>query len=243
MFKTTKALVLREVRYKEADRILTILTEDEGKQTVKAQGALRKNSKISASTQFLTWSELTLFGNRGRWSVREGSVLEGFDGLRMDLERLAIASYIAELLETVSAEGAPDPAVLQLGLNALYAMSRDLCEKKQVKAVFELRLMCLSGYAPELSTCMVCGKSGETMCFSPEQSGLVCHACNPYLHPVSPECLSAMRHVAFAPAKKVFSFSLSGAAAQEFYVNCERYLLTQLERHFASLDYYKKIKG
>lgn len=243
MFKTTRALILREVKYKEADRILTVLTEDEGKQTVKAQGALRKSSKFGAATQFLTWSELTLFGNRGRWSVREGSVLEGFDGLRTDLECLAIASYIAELLETVSAEDAPDPAVLQLGLNALYAMSHGLCEKKQVKAVFELRLMCLSGYAPELNACMMCGRTDETMYFSPERGGLLCHACSPYLHPVSPECLSAMRHVAFAPAKKVFSFSITGAAAQEFYVTCERYLLSQLERNFSALDYYKKIKG
>ena len=109
MFLTTKALVLREVKYKEADRILTLLTEDEGKLTAKAPGALRKTSKFGAATQFLTWSELTLFGSRGRWSVREGSVIEGFEGLRADLEALAIGSYMAQVLETVSDEDAPDP--------------------------------------------------------------------------------------------------------------------------------------
>ena len=60
MFKTTRGLVLREVRYKEADRILTVLTEDMGKMTVKARGALRKGSKIAAATQFLVFSELTM---------------------------------------------------------------------------------------------------------------------------------------------------------------------------------------
>ena len=60
MFKTTRGLILREVRYKEADRILTVLTEDMGKMTVKARGALRKNSKTAASTQLLAFSELTL---------------------------------------------------------------------------------------------------------------------------------------------------------------------------------------
>lgn len=63
MFKTTRGLILREVKYKEADRILTILTEDMGKITAKARGALRKGSKTSAATQFLAFSELTMFEN------------------------------------------------------------------------------------------------------------------------------------------------------------------------------------
>ena len=54
MFKTVNALVLREVRYKEADRILTLLTDTDGKITVKARGALRKSSKTAAATQQLT---------------------------------------------------------------------------------------------------------------------------------------------------------------------------------------------
>ena len=55
MFKTVNALVLREVRYKEADRILTLLTDTDGKLTVKARGALRKSSKTAAATQLLTY--------------------------------------------------------------------------------------------------------------------------------------------------------------------------------------------
>ena len=50
MFTTTDALVLREVRYKEADRILTLLTSAEGKISVKARGALRKGSRMAAAT-------------------------------------------------------------------------------------------------------------------------------------------------------------------------------------------------
>lgn len=243
MFLTTKALVLREVKYKEADRILTILTEDEGKLTAKAPGALRKTSKFSASTQLFTWAELTLFGNRGHWTVREGSVIEAFEGLRTDLEAMAIASYIVQVLETVSDEDAPDPQVLQLGLNSLYALSRGLCEQSQVKAAFELRLMSLAGFAPELDRCVLCGRTEGDMRFSAGHGGLLCPDCGRYADPVSPACLAAMRHVTGAPAKKVFSFSLTGDAAREFSVICEGYLLTCLERNFPALEYYKKIKG
>ena len=157
MFLTTQGLVLREVRYKEADKILTVLTQHEGKVTVRARGALRKGSRITAATQLLTYSDMTIFENRGRRTLNEASTVEEFLGLRADLGAFALGSYFAELLETVSAEEYPDPPVLQLGLNSLYALSRALCPPEQIKAVFELRLMCLAGYEPDLSCCAQCG--------------------------------------------------------------------------------------
>ena len=150
MFLTTRGLVLREVRYKESDKILTVLTQHEGKVTVRARGALRKGSRITAATQLLTYSDMTIFENRGRRTLNEASTVEEFLGLRADLGAFALGSYFAELLETVSAEEYPDPPVLQLGLNSLYALSRALCPPEQIKAVFELRLMCLAGYEPSL---------------------------------------------------------------------------------------------
>ena len=76
MYKTLRGLVLREVKYKESSKILTILTEEEGKITAEAKGALRKGAKFGASAQCLVWSELTFFENRGRYTLTEGSVLK-----------------------------------------------------------------------------------------------------------------------------------------------------------------------
>ena len=168
MFLTTRGLVLREVRYKESDKILTVLTQHEGKITVRARGALRKGSRITAATQLLTYSDMTIFENRGRRTLNEASTVEEFLGLRADLGAFALGSYFAELLETVSAEEYPDPPVLQLGLNSLYALSRALCPPEQIKAVFELRLMCLAGYEPDLSCCARCGAP------EPAEPWLVC---------------------------------------------------------------------
>lgn len=242
MDKTIKALVLREVKYKEADRILTVLTE-EGKLSMKAPGALRKTSKCSAATQQLTFSELTLYSRMGHWQVREGSVLEGFDGLRTDLEKLSLATYLAQVLEAVADEDAASPELLQLGLNSLFALSNSLAENWLVKAVFELRLASLAGYAPELSGCMQCGETEGELYFDRTQGGLKCRKCRDYgAKPISEACLAAMRHVVFAPAKKIFSFSLTGDAVREFSEICEKYLLVQLDRSFSSLDYYKSIR-
>ena len=104
MYHTTRGLILREAKYKESDKILTILTETEGKLTAKARGVARTRSKLSAATQLLCFSELTLFGNKGYWTINEATTVEQFRGLRGKLELLALGSYIAELLEAVSDE-------------------------------------------------------------------------------------------------------------------------------------------
>ena len=244
MFKTTKALVLREVRYKEADRILTLLTDSDGKITAKARGALRKTSRTAAATQQLTWAEMTLFGNRGKWTVNEASVLEGFDGLRTDLEALSLGCYFAELLEALSVEDQPDTELLQLGLNALYALSRGLYAPDKIKAAFELRLMALSGYEPDLSACAHCGKEPERPLLSLQDGRVFCSSC-PHGQdtlPLCPDSLAAMRYILSAPAKKLFSFSIAGEAADRLSYAAEAFLLRQTERRFGTLEYYKQVR-
>ena len=69
MHLTTNALVLREVNYKESDKILTLLTEEKGKLTVSARGCRKKDSPISSACQLLSWAEFTLYEFRGMWAV------------------------------------------------------------------------------------------------------------------------------------------------------------------------------
>lgn len=247
MFNTTRGLVLREVRYKEADKLLTVLTESEGKITVRARGALRRGGKLAAAAQVLTYSEMTLFGNKGRWTLNEAVTVEQFLGLRGDLSALALGSYFAELLETLSNENYPDGAVLQLGLNSLYALSRGLCPQKQIKAAFELRLMALAGYEPDLSCCAHCGASElDEPWFSVRDGAVYCAGCRGHaagaVTALSADTLAAMRHIVYAEAKRLCSFSAGEAAMAKLAAVCEQYLTAQLERGFASLDYWKKVK-
>ena len=246
MFKTVNALVLREVRYKEADRILTLLTDTDGKLTVKARGALRKSSRTAAATQQLTYSEMTLFGNRGRWTVNEAVVKDGFDGLRADMERLALGAYFAECMEALSVEDQPEAELLQLGLNCLYALSRGLYPAEMIKAAFETRLMCLSGYAPELTACAVCGREPEDAVLSLDQGRVCCRSCAHGLGErteLGTDALGAMRFLCSAPPKQLLSFKLGDNALLRLADASEKYLLRRTERGFPTLDYWKKIRS
>ena len=245
MFKTLNALVLREVRYKEADRILTLLTDTEGKITAKARGALRKSSRTAAATQQLTWAEMNLFGNRGRWTVNEAVVKEGFDGLRGDMEKLALGAYFAECMEALSVEDQPEPELLQLGLNCLYALSRGLYPQEKIKAAFETRLMCLSGYAPELRACAVCGKEPAEPMLSLDHGCVCCRSCGGMGErtELGDGALAAMRYLCTAPPRQLLSFTLPDGELLRLGPAAERYLLRRTERGFSTLDYWKKIRN
>lgn len=247
MFKTTKALILRETKYKEADKILTILTEDEGKMTVSARGVMRRGSKIAAACQFLTFSEMTLFENHGKWYVNEAQSIEQFLGLRDDIALLALGTYFAEALEAVSDEDRPNPDVLRLGLNSLFALSSKLYRPEHIKAVFELRLMCISGYEPMLDYCPVCGNDLiEKPLFSTIGGTVLCSKCRNAEYgetlPISDAALSAMKHISGTDSKKIFSFTLDEAASKMLNSVCEAYIHAQLERRFSALDYWKNVK-
>ena len=157
MYITTRGLVLREAKYKESSKMLTVLTETEGKISVAARGVMRRGSKTAPAAQLLAFSEMTLSSGKDIWTLTEARPVELFLGLRDDLERMSLGSYFAELLDLFSDADIPDPMVLSLGLNALYALRREMKPDALIKAAFELRLLSEVGYAPMTGVCPVCG--------------------------------------------------------------------------------------
>lgn len=244
MYLTTRGLVLREAKYKESDKILTILTETDGKISAKARGVQRTRSKIAAASQLLSFSDFTFFGSRGKWTINEAESLEQFRALRGDIELLALGSYIAELLEAVANENVPEPEILQLGLNALYALSNRLCPPAQVKAAFELRLMSLAGYRPQLDECAGCGRrEPESGRLFPEHGELFCPECRAVGGLLMDRSvIDAMRYILDADPRRVFAFRLPEAELRTLGGVTEAYALYELDRAFGSLDYYKKLR-
>ena len=81
-----KGIVLRVTPTKEADYILTLLTDSLGKIALVARGARRKGSRIAAACELLAFSELTIYA-RGNWYyLDEASTISLFDGVRQDIE-------------------------------------------------------------------------------------------------------------------------------------------------------------
>ena len=243
MYINTTGLVLRETAYKESSKILTVLTAGDGKLTVSARGAIRRNSRLAAAAQLLVFSEMTLYSNRDRWTLTEARSIEQFNGLRYDVENLALGSYFAELVEAVADEDSPNPQLLPLCLNALFALSEKIKAPSYIKPAFELKLMAISGFAPLISHCSICGqKEPKRAIVDIEEGTLLCSDCSDLESAfLSPGALRAARYIIGCEPKKLYSFSLSDEALSELSSAAERYLLAQLDRRFRTLEYYKQL--
>ena len=245
MYFTIKALVLRVTSYNDTDALLTLLTHSHGKLTVKARGLKRKNSPLVAPCQLLAFGEFTLFEYRGMYTVNEAHSVELFQNLRKDLVKLSLGTYFAQVAEVICQEDTPNPQLLSLTLNCLYALSQLSLPEKLIKTAFEMRIACIAGYEPDLSGCHYCG-AAQTALFDLSEGGFVCGNCGSRLAdgirmPLSAGVLDAMRYLCYCDLKKIFSFQIGEQTLELLCDLTESYLLTQLERGFSTLDFYKSL--
>ena len=240
-----QALVLRVTDYNDRDALLTVLSRNHGKLTLKARGLRRKNSPLVAPCQLLAYGEFVLFEYRGQYTINEASSIELFQPLRRDLTKLSLGTYFAQVAELISQEDLPNPELLSLLLNCLYGLSGlDLPEAK-VKSVFELRSACLAGYTPDLIGCHICGNQTPDR-FDLSEGMLECQTCRHMgatgiRMPVTASVLDAMRYICYCDPKKLFAFQAGPETMEKLSYLTEAYLTTQLERGFSTLDFYKSL--
>lgn len=243
MYLKTMGLVLRETAYKDWDKLLTVLTEEHGKMTLRARGVRRNGSPLKAACQLLACGEFTIQEYQGICTIQEAQSVELFTELRCELELLSLGTYFAQVAELLSQEDAPSPELLSLTLNSLYALSRLRCPQLVVKSAFELRSACLSGFAPDLTGCQSCGAPNPDR-FALSDGGLQCANCHcgeSIRMPITESVLQAMRYICSCTPDKLFSFRLGEASLRMLNGITESYLSTQLERSFSALDFYKSL--
>ena len=242
---TVDGVVLKTGVTGESDRIVYVLTADRGQIRAFAKGARGPKSRLHAATEQFSYCTFTFYEKNGVFNVREAVMKESFFGLRLELKKLTLAQYFCEILLRVIQENVSEPEFLRLALNAFYLLANDKKEFGIVKSVFELRVVSLSGYAPALVCCDVCGAYETPEMFFDVSSGkLFCSQCGKHAEasmlPVS--VISAMRHIIFSPPEKIFAFELSPASAELLSRTTEKYLSNRFQYHFKLLSYYYSVR-
>ena len=244
MYLTIQAIVLRVTDYNDRDALLTVLSRNHGKLTIKARGLRRKNSPLVAPCQLLAFGEFTLFEYKGQYTVNEAHSIELFSSLRRDLTKLSLGTYFAQVAEVISQEDMPNPELQSLLLNSLFALAKLDVGEAKIKAVFELRGACLAGYMPDLFGCHNCGNQDPDR-FDISEGVLECHTCRSVgggiRMPVTGGVLEAMRYICLCDPKRLLSFEIGTENLEKLSNLAEAYLLTQLERGFSTLDFYKSL--
>lgn len=245
---STDGLVIREQNIKEQDKVITILTRSNGVITAFVHGAKSIKSPKSAASSLLTYSRFVIFKNREHYIIDEGNAQEVFMPLRRDVEKLALAQYFCELLSELAPQEDAAENHLRLALNALHFLSRGDRSPTVIKSAFELRLLSLSGYMPDLICCSSCGcYEHEQMNFIPETGILLCgdcvEACNHQRILTGLGVTHALRHCIYSDFKKLFAFNLSEESLTMLEYAIEKYISLHINRNFKTLNFYKQIKN
>lgn len=245
MKTTVDGLILREVKTGEADKILHILTKEHGLISASAKGSMRPKSKLFSGTSVFCYGSFTLFEGRTMFSIDEATPIELFFGLRNSIEKVALASYITEILRVLSPTGEEAQRLLKLTLNSFYILAEDKKTPALVKAVFELRSFSESGFMPDLLACWSCGKyEDEDLHFEPRPGRFYCKKCageNGLPVNIDTATLAAMRHIVLSEDGKMYNFTLTGNSLVLLGRAAEKYVLSHLEYAPKTLAFLKTV--
>lgn len=242
MLIETKGIVIKDNNVGEQDRLITLLTEKLGVIRAFARGARSIKNKSVSATEPFSYSRMSIYCSADKFIIRDIEPLEVFFGLREDLDRLALAQYFAELSMELAPREENAKDYLRLILNCLHFLCNGEKPLRQIKSIFELRILSMAGYMPMLEACASCGKAeSKEMYFDTQTGELFCSACSHSVNALSMSVVSAMRYIIYSDFNKLFSFVLSDIALRDLNTVSEQYLLAQTERNFKTLDFYKSI--
>jgi len=244
----TYGIVLAHIPLSTQDKKLIILTPDMGLIEAVARNTVSIRSKLAAACEILAYSEFCLFKGKSGYIVNSADLENNFYHIREDLFALSLAGYFCELTRFVIPSEDNGNEILSLLMNTLFLLQNRKRSLSFLKAVFELRLLALSGFAPDLFECCICGCDiEEDVYFLPIEGRLICKNClakNPYneskiLLPLSIK--KAMEYIITSDKSKIFSFKLSEEGEKFLESVSESFTLYHIGGNFKSLDFYKSI--
>ncbi|MEW6516495.1 MAG: DNA repair protein RecO [candidate division FCPU426 bacterium] len=241
----TSAIILRHYPFSEADRVLVLLTDREGKCRALAKGVRRSQSRLAASVGLFSLSELQLHGREHQdlMLVTQGQLVTAYPRLKSDLQALASAARWSELVDRLLPDRQPLPEIFSLLKEALALLETGLAPLV-AGLWFENRLLDLLGYRPHLAGCVCCQRSEGPMKYAPDRGGAVCLVCEPAAElPLSPGARAMLEKIRQLPADKVRRLDVLPRVGEEAAAALEAALLYQLGRTLHSDKFRRAVAG
>ncbi len=235
----TKGIVTKIVNYSDNDKIITLITADQGKIQVFCKGAQRVKNSVLACTEFLAFSEFVLYEGKGdMYNFSSADIIEVFYNLRIDVEKLSYATTMAQIINDVCQEGELGYKKLQLFLNTLYVLSETEKELDFVYSGFRIRLLAILGFIPKLALCTTCNQNAidiENKFFSIKDNGVKCDICarlDKGAIKISEVTYTSLVYILSSDAKKIFSFEIPANDLEELKLVAQIYTNEKLEKEY-----------
>ncbi len=203
--QTDRAVLLKATDYRDADRIITVLTEERGRLSLIARNARRSQKRFGGALVACTLMSIQYSRGRGDLHrLRAASPTRYFPKLLGQLDRVMLTGRVLELVRLLAPQDEPQPRLFAETL-AFFEEMGDTEELESVALRFQIRALTLAGMSPNLQACVSCGarpQEGRAAMFGPVKGGIVCRACGGGRHLLSGstrEALLAAKQGARAP--------------------------------------------
>ena len=252
LFKTN-SIVTRSLNYGESDKIVTFFTRDFGKIKGIAKGARRSKKRFQNALNLFTYLRLIFFEREGMDLVRaEGcDILHPFPKIREDLKKIFYGNYFLELVNEMAGEREANPEAFDLLLSFLLNLEKGELKEETLR-MFEIRMLSLFGYRPNMKKCDLCKKDWEdlqearTVFFSPEKGALVCEKCSKTLNNLIPLSLGTARlieRISQMELGKIHRLKFTSQALSESRELLPKFITYQLGKELRSLKVLKGVGG
>ena len=241
-----EVVVLRHNDWGEADRLLVVFGQAHGKLKVVAKGVRKLRSRKAGHLEPFTRVTLLLARGRDLPVVTQAETVDAYLPLREDLTRTIYASYFVELLDRFTYEEGENRGLYSLLVDTLGRLASG-DPPWRLARYYEVRLLDLLGFRPELSTCVVGGEKiqPQAQYFSALAGGVLCPNCGRDRHearPISLEALRFLRHFQRSNYAQASRGSPSAETCQEIENLLQYYLTYLLERSLNSTAFLHRIK-
>jgi DNA repair protein RecO (recombination protein O) len=241
-----EVLVLRRHDFGEADRLLTVLTRDEGKVRGLARGARRPVSKHSGNLELFGHAQLLLARGRELDTIAQSELLHPFRRLREDLMAASHAYYLSEVTDALLEPNDASSRAFDLLLAAFSALDAG-SSPTLLAAHYLLQLLGALGFRPELFTCLSCDEPLQPLVnfLSPELGGALCPECGPRqpgATRVSVDVLKVMRHLQRTESLGSLGVTLPPGVAEQVDRQVRAFVEHHLDRRLHSPEFIGRLR-
>jgi DNA repair protein RecO (recombination protein O) len=241
-----EVIIIKKIKLGEADRILTFYTPHLGKIQGVAKGVRRPRSKMAGHLELLTHSTVSLARGRNLDTVTGSQTIDSFLPLKSDLELTSYALYVIELINQFTADSVENHPLFQLLLETMHHLCRG-SNSEVVLRSFELHLLDLVGYRPQLGRCVSCRLPLEpvTNYFSPSAGGILCPGCSnsqSSVHRISVNAIKVLRWLQGSDLSATEKLKIDPELSRELEAIMRGYLRYLLEREIKSTAWLDALK-
>ncbi len=242
----TQAIIIKQSKLGELDKIVTFYTPELGKLKAVAKGACRPGSKLGGNVELLTHSLMMLAKGRNLDIITQSQTIDAFPSLKNDLWRTSCGLYVLELIDSFTLENNENRPLFDLLLDTLHRLCQD-DNSETVLRYFELHLLHYLGYRPQLRQCVICNSLIKPAAnfFSSSQGGIICPRCSqemPEGHSLSVDALKILRlwqNCDYATARRVKAGEKLRSELEKVLQGYIEYLL---QRDIKSIAWLKELK-